>query len=102
MILDKEKHEISFKSSHENFMKEASGDKPYTVRVLTDAEWAELKELEALAVNDCITIVIYDSGSDALEPIRRQVRDISVLEEGLGHVKIGIAFKVSYKTEEGK
>jgi len=98
MKVNQEALEVTFKSCHENWVKEASGDKPYTVRTLTAEEWTEIKKLEGLAIKDSITIVLIDA--DTGEDIRRQVTDITVLKEGLGHYDIGIAFKTSYAAEK--
>jgi hypothetical protein len=93
---------IEAKSFHENYIKESSGSKPCTVRVLTDEEWRQVRQLEGMAMEkrEAVTLVLKDVDSDS--QTRRQITDISLLGEFLGHFIVCISFKDILGDQEKK
>jgi len=85
MNIDTEKGLIEAKSEHENYVKEASGVKPNTVRIVTavEANWLRSLESSILDEDQAVTIVITDVETE--DNTRRQVTDISFVGTLAGH-----------------
>ena len=77
MNIDTDKGIIEANSYHKNYVKEASGITPHTIRTVDGVEANMLRGLEASIMDEgeAVTIVLTDAETG--DSVRRQVTDIS-------------------------